>query len=111
MKPIKVRFGIVDNTLFAQVIEMDDSLRGNLDFSAYGMTLRSATHPELIRLWPNLEEMALYLNGTDKTRDGEIVCWHNRTRDEAELALCAFRKCIRKFNGEQYTQIKWETVQ
>lgn len=111
MKPIRVRFGIVHNTLLAQTVEMDDSLRGKLNFSAYGMTLKSANRPELMSLWPHHGEMMLYLNGIDKTKDGEIACWQYKTREEAELALDAFRKCIRKFNGEQYTQIKWETVQ
>lgn len=111
MKPIRVRFGIVHNTLFVQTVEMDDSLRGKLNFSAYGVTLKSANRPELMSLWPHHGEMMLYLNGTDKTRDGEIVCWRYKTRDEAELALDAFRKCIRKFNGEQYEQIEWEIIE
>ena len=111
MKPLKVRFGIVHNTLLAQVIEMDDSLRGNLDFSAYGMTLKSVGHPKLMSLYPHSGEMVLYLNGTNKTRDAEIACWHYKTRDEAELALDAFRKCIRKFNAEQYERIEWEIIE
>ena len=98
---------------------MDDILRGNLNFTAYGVTIRSGACPAWGDETPKLKGTILYLNGVNVINDDKMVYYEYQTRDEAESMLNCFRKCIQKFNKENCAQattavglpVKWEIVQ
>ena len=115
MKPIKVKFGIVGNVLLAQVIDMDESLRGKLRYcSSNGMCISSIEHPAFL---PHGRQLCLW--GSDKEKDTMITSFTYETEDMAKCALRKFTKCIQGYNFKNYDspmdslnpKIHWEIVE
>lgn len=111
MIPIRVRFGRVKNVLLAQVLSMDECLRGSLNYEYCHVNIKSADRPAFY-VADTLS--TLYLRGTDRTRDNNIICYQYTTEAEAMEALTSFVQCIRAYNSKFCDldkfeeEIKWE---
>lgn len=108
MIPIKVKFGRVKNVLLAQVLSMDECLRENLNYEYCHINIKSTDRSGFYIA------NTLYLRGTDRTRDNNIICCQYTTEIEATEALTNFVQCIRAYNSKFCDldkfeeEIKWE---
>lgn len=94
MNNIKIEFHHTDNFVYGRVLEMPEEIRNTDSLVHKGKyTLYSISCPE-IRDYGT----ALYLRGTDKTKDSSWFRYEYNSIKEAKEAVTAFKNLIKEWN-------------